>query len=85
MATAIGIGLRFLDLPDYMIPIIVGFSVAAVVVLGMIFLMPQQQEEEPEHVPAPAPPPRPASKPSNRLSGYTRRASVKSGRGVNGN
>jgi chromosome partitioning protein len=84
VATAIGIGLRFLDLPDYTIPIIVGFSVAAVVVLGMIFVMPQQ-EEEPEDAPAPAPPPRPASKPSNRLSGYTRRASAKSGRGVNGN
>ena len=84
VAMAIGIGLRFLDLPDYMIPIIVGFAVAAVVVLGMIFLMPQE-EEEPEHVPAPAPPPRPASKPSNRLSGYSRRVSAKSGRGANGN
>ena len=84
VATAIGISLRFLDLPDYMIPVIVGFAVAVVVILGMIYLMPKQ-EEEPEHVPAPAPPPRPASKPSNRLSGYTRRASAKSGRSANDN
>ena len=79
VAMAFGIGLRFLNLPDYMIPIIVGIAVAAVVVLGMIFLMPQQEEES-EHAPAPAPPPRPAAKPSNRLSGYTRRAASKSGR-----
>ena len=84
VAMTIGIGLRFLDLPDYMIPVVVGLAVAAVVVLGMVYLIPQQ-DEEPEQVSAPAPSPRPASKSANRLSGYTRRAAAKSGRGVNDN
>jgi chromosome partitioning protein len=84
VALTIGLGLRFLDLPDAMIPIIVGLAVAVVVILGMVYLMPQQ-DEEPEHVAAPVPAPRPAGKLSNRLSGYTRRASAKSGRSVNDN
>jgi hypothetical protein len=76
---AAGIGLRFLELPDSMIPIVVGVAVAAAVILGMMYLMPRQ-EGEPEPAPAPPPEPRPATRPANRLSGYTRRVVAKSGR-----
>ena len=81
VAMVIGIGLRFVELPDFMIPFVVGIAVAAVVILGMVYLMPRE-EEELERAPARVPEPRPApTRPASRLSGYTRRTASKAGRG----
>ncbi len=81
VAMAIGIGLRFVELPDFMIPFVVGIAVAAVVILGMVYLMPRE-EEELERAPARVPEPRPVpTRSTSRLSGYTRRTASKAGRG----
>ena len=83
VAMVIGLGLWFLDLADYMIPIVVGSAVAGVVILGMVYLMPKEEEES-EQESARVPEPRPApTRPANRLSGYTRRTAAKAGRGIN--
>ena len=82
VAMVIGIGLRFIELPDFMIPFVVGIAVAAVVILGMVYLMPRE-EEELERSPARVPEPRPApTRSTSRLSGYTRRTASKAGRGI---
>lgn len=58
LAAVMGVGLRFVHVPDFMLPVAVGIAVAAAVVLALRLLTPASQPE-----PAPAPPP---SNPSKR-------------------
>jgi hypothetical protein len=63
LATVAGVGLRFVQLPDFMLPVAVGVAVAAFVILVMRFMTPSS----PAPAPAP-PPPKPAPQsPSKRL------------------
>jgi chromosome partitioning protein len=62
LATVIGIGLRFVQVPDFMLPVAVGIAVAAAVVLVLKLVAPAPQPPPP---PAPflPPPLPPASRP----------------------
>jgi hypothetical protein len=71
LAVVVGVGLRFLHLPDFVVPILVGVGVGAVVVIGARYLLAQQPEREPEELSAPAPVS--SGKSSPRRSGVKRR------------
>jgi chromosome partitioning protein len=60
LATVIGVGLRFVHLPDFMLPIAVGIAVAAAVILALKMVSPA-----PQQLPAPAPA-QPALPPSSK-------------------
>lgn len=60
LATVMGVGLRFVQVPDFMLPIAVGIAVAAAVVLVLRLASPAAQ---PETAPAPAPTPPPPAPP----------------------
>jgi hypothetical protein len=55
-----GVGLRFLPIPDFMLPVAVGVAVAAAVVLVLKLVSPSSPAEEPPA--APVAPPQPPSK-----------------------
>jgi chromosome partitioning protein len=61
LATVMGVGLRFVQLPEFILPIAVGIAVAAAVILALKLLSPQPQA-------APAPPPAPAPTPPSKRS-----------------
>jgi hypothetical protein len=71
LAIALGIGLRFLSLPDYVVPILVGVGVGAVVVIVARYFL--TQPAEPVESKAPPTPARPGSSGARRLSGLKRR------------
>jgi hypothetical protein len=62
LATVMGVGLRFVQVPDFMLPIAVGIAVAAAVVLVLRLASPAAQPET-------APPHAPCSKPSRPRRG----------------
>ncbi len=75
LGVAVGIGLRFVDLPESLIPYLVGSSVAAIVVL---LLKPSQSQQARDRQPLPARKPTPRRSdaridPGKRLSGLKRR------------
>jgi hypothetical protein len=73
VAVVVGVGLRFLKLPDYVIPILIGVGVGAAVVLAARYLMAQEEKKTATPEPAPAPPRKPAT-PTARLGEMQRRA-----------
>jgi hypothetical protein len=76
LAVVVGVGLRFLQLPEFMMPILVGVGVgAAVGILAQRMMV--QDEKKPQ--PQPAPPTGPG-----RLSRVTRRPAAPA-RGVSEN
>jgi hypothetical protein len=62
LACVVGVGLRFVPLPDFMLPVIVGVAVADAVVLVLRLVSPTSETDEP-----PAAPPTPPQPPSKRL------------------
>jgi chromosome partitioning protein len=61
LAVVLGVGLRFVQLPDYMLPLAVGFAVAAAVVLVLRLLLTAPEAPRPEQT-LTAALPRPAAK-----------------------
>jgi chromosome partitioning protein len=77
LAVVVGVGLRFLRLPEYLIPVLVGIGVTVAVVL----LLRSVQANEPPSAPRPTrkPPPRRGESrndPNKRLSGLKRRVTT---------
>ncbi|MFO0879837.1 MAG: ParA family protein [Gemmataceae bacterium] len=74
----IGVGLRFVELPDWMIPMLVGVAVGAIVILVMLYVVPQETAAA---APLPAPPVAPPGSGrrsgSHRLSGLNRRVPMR--------
>jgi hypothetical protein len=83
VAVVVGVGLRFLKLPDYVVPMLIGVGVAAVVVLVARYFL--AQDEKPAQSPAQAPeqPRKPAGS-AGRLNRVARRHE-KPAREVRGN
>lgn len=50
LAILTGVGLRFVELPDWAIPSLVGVGVATLAVLAMRYLLPQEEETPPTAV-----------------------------------
>lgn len=72
LAIVVGVGLRFLSLPDWAVPFLVGIAVAAIVGLLLRNYLPQG-EEVPVPAPAPATPTNGRSSGTHRRSGMRRR------------
>jgi hypothetical protein len=70
LAIILGVALRFLSLPDYLVPILVGVGVGAVVIIATRYFLTQQPEQQSAR---PAPSARPRSSAARRLSGLKRR------------
>jgi chromosome partitioning protein len=86
LAIVVGVGLRFLHLPDWLIPFIVGVAVAAVVVLVMRHFTAQSDKNEKNEQPTEPPPPAEANgRTARRLSGLRRKATVRSAKDVSEN
>lgn len=77
VAIVLGVGLRFLQLPDYMFPILIGVGVGAAVAMLARFMMLQEENKAAAQTQTPAAPQPAAPKgPGSRLSGLKRRMKV---------
>jgi hypothetical protein len=70
LAVVLGVGLRFLHIPDLAVPLLVGVGVGAVVVIAAHYFLVQPRDDQPTPTRKSA---RPASTASRRLSGLKRR------------
>lgn len=73
VAIVVGVGLRFLKLPDFVVPILMGVGVGAAVVILARYLFSQEEKQAEAAAPAPPPPPRKQANAAGRLSGTKRR------------